>query len=319
MVDHFSIIEDPRMDRCKKHELLPILVMTMCSVICNCDTWSEIELFCKERIDWFKKFFDLPNGVPSHDTFARVFSLINPDQFQLAFISWVSSFHRNASGEIINIDGKTLRGTGNKKTAIQMVSAWAVEANIVLGQIKTKEGSNEITAIPELLSMLEVNNCIVTIDAIGCQTSITKEITERGGDYVLALKGNQPYLKNKVENIFKEKLDFDKSIASIWETTELNRGRFESRRYICLPRKTFDHLDIFNKWTNFNSIGMVESVREEKGKVASETRFYISSLKPKAQNFAKAVRGHWHIENKLHWCLDVSFNRDNAFEVSKGM
>ena len=316
--ESFSGVDDPRTDRGKRHGLMDIISITICAVICGAEGWADIELFAKCKYDWLKGFLSLSNGVPSHDTFGRVFSRIDPKQFQNCFMEWVKGISELTQGQVIAIDGKTLRRSHDKssaKAAIHMVSAWATENSLVLGQTKVEAKSNEITAIPHLLKMLEVSGCIVTIDAMGCQKEIAKTIIERGAYYVLSLKKNQPQLHRDVSDTFAyAREDGFSSIAhDFHETVEKNHGRIEKRR--CWTTSEPDHLNYMNEggqWKNLASIGMVEAQRSVNGKTSVETRFYISSLPGDAKVLLAAIRGHWGIENSLHWVLDISFREDES-------
>ncbi len=313
---HFSNIDDPRIERRKLHKLIDIITISICAVICGADTWEDIELFGESKQEWLKKFLELPNGIPSHDTFSRVFARINPEQFQNSFINWIQSISKLTNQEIIAIDGKTLRGsydTSNDKAAIHMVSAWASANCLVLGQVKVNEKSNEITAIPELLKVLCLHGCIVTIDAIGCQKEIVNQIVEQGGDYVISLKKNQNTLYERVDSLFKSAISnqvqgFDKSE---FRQDELGHGRQEIRQCVVLSNIQ-DLIDPENKWSNLKSIVMINSWRTENEKTTLETRYFISSLPNNAELLAQGVRTHWSIENKLHWVLDVQFNEDSS-------
>jgi predicted transposase YbfD/YdcC len=320
LIEHFSSITDPRIDRCKLHKLIDILVIATCATICGAETWEEFELFGESKKDWFKKFLQLPNGIPSHDTFRRVISRIDPRQFQQCFLEWVRSAYEITKGQVVAIDGKLSRGSRDPragKSAINMVSAWASENRLVLGQVKTDEKSNEITAIPELLNMLEIQGCIVTIDAIGCQTEIAKKIVEKQADYVLAVKGNQGNLYEDLVGYFDWALadKFNETSYTSDETIDGDHGRIEVRRYYA----TSDITWLRNKaeWEAIESIAMVESERTVLGEEASrERRYYISSLEAEAKPLGKAIRGHWSVENSLHWVLDVGF-REDASRIRK--
>ncbi len=314
--DHFSNIDDPRVERTKQHKLIDIITIAICAVICGADTWVGIETYGQAKYEWLKKFLELPNGIPSHDTFSRVFARLNPQQFQEGFLNWVKSISKITQGEVIAIDGKTLRhsyDTGADKGAIHMVSAWATENRLVLGQVKVDEKSNEITAIPELLKVLEISGCIVTIDAMGCQKEIVKLIAEQEGDYIITLKKNQGNLYKNVEQLFKEAIrtGFKGFQHSNYKTQGSAHGREEIRHYLMLSNIQ-SRIDPQQKWAKFNSVGMVEYVRTIDGKTTVETRYYISSLPNNAQILADSVRNHWGVENSLHWVLDVTFGEDDC-------
>ena len=314
LVEHFSNITDPRIDRTKRHKLIDILVISICATICGADGWEEFELFGQAKFDWFKSFLQLPNGIPSDDTFRRVIGRIDPSQFQQCFLEWVRSVYELTQGQIVAIDGKKLRRSHDRaagKTAINMVSAWASENQMVLGQVKVDDKSNEITAIPELLEMLEVTGCILTIDAMGCQTDIAAKIVEKEADYVLSVKGNQGNLYEDLIQYFDWALEdkFNQTSFTSDETTDGEHGRIEVRRYYATSdcewlRKKAD-------WKGVRSIAMVESERTVVGEATSiQRRYYISSLEADAKQLGKAIRGHWSIENSLHWVLDIGFRED---------
>lgn len=316
ITEHFSSLEDPRLERNKEHAMIDILSIAICAVICGADDFMAIERFGKSKQAWLGSFLKLPNGIPSHDTFNRVFSLISPKKFQACFTNWVQAIVPAVEADIVAIDGKTLRRSYDRqsnKAAIHMVSAWAAKNRVVLGQVKTQEKSNEITAIPELLQALEITGCMVTIDAMGCQKAIAKTIVDKGADYVLALKGNQDKLHREVEALFEQANEegFDTIQADYYESRETNRGREEIRRHWtthCLGQ-------ISNKaaWESLRVVGMVESQRCVDGETTLEYRYYIASLEENnAERFADAVRSHWGIENSLHWVLDVAFREDDS-------
>jgi len=315
---HFAGVEDPRIERTKQHQLLDIIIIAICAVICGADDWVAIERFGKARIDWFKTFLELPNGIPSHDTFGRVFALLDPDQFQHGFLNWVQALAEVSLSQIVAIDGKMLRHSFDRtlgKAAIHMVSAWASANRLVLGQLKVDEKSNEITAIPELLTLLLLKGCIVTIDAIGCQTEIVSLIVEQEADYVISLKGNQGTLHQEVQESFAyaEQTQFRNIAHDVHQTVESNHGRLEIRRYTIISEPEFiTYLNPQGKWTGLRSIGKVEAERRVGTQVSQETRYYISSLSGDALAFAQAVRGHWGIENCVHWVLDVAFREDDC-------
>jgi len=302
------------------HPLQNIIFITVSAVISGAEHWDEIEDFGKAKIEWLKKYLDLKNGIPSHDTFSRFFQALKPEVFQEAFIIWVNNIVENLGGDFIAIDGKTLRRSYNKKdnkAAIHMVSAWSNQNNLVLGQLKTEEKSNEITAIPILLKLLDIQGCIVTIDAMGCQRKIARTILDRQANYVLALKGNQGNLHKEVKAFFNDafKTGFMNIPHDYHETIDAGHGRVEVRRYWTV--EGLQWLTQTNKWAGLTSVGIVESERHIDGKVTTEQRCFISSLNSDAKRFGKAVRGHWSIENDLHWSLDVSFNEDQS-RVRKG-
>jgi predicted transposase YbfD/YdcC len=304
----FGKIEDPRRDLTKLHELNDILLIGIISVICGADSWNEMELYAQEKEDFLQTFLKLPNGIPSHDTFNRVFSAIDSKQFELCFIEWVKTLAVLTDKEIVAIDGKTIRGAKSKgtKSPIHMVSAFACVNNLVLGQVKTDEKSNEITAIPQLLEILSIKDTIVTIDAMGCQTDIADKIVEKDADYILAVKGNQAQLLEEIQDEFKfaKTIDTNTSVG-------LDHGRIETR--ICCCFTDFKFISADNRWTNLNTIIRIKSTREFKNSdraTEKSTRYYISSLKANSEVFQNAVRSHWAIENKLHWTLDVAFSED---------
>jgi predicted transposase YbfD/YdcC len=311
LLGYLSIVPDPRLNRKKLHLLSDILFISVCASICGCDTWTDIYLFASEHKDWLQQYIPLKNGIPSVDTIARVFSLIDPDKFELAFRAWVASLYTIQEGKIIPIDGKRVRGSyGNGKSAIHMVGAFAAESGLALAQVKTEDKSNEITAIPELLDALVLNGCIITLDAMGCQKAIVEKIVERGGDYVISLKGNQGNLHDDVK-LFLEteiKKGFAKTPHDYYETIEKGHGRVETRRYWITDK--IDWLANKSDWKKLSSIGLVESECYKEGKITVERRCFINSIVPEAKRFAHAVRQHWTIENNLHWQLDVSFDED---------
>ena len=306
----FDHIDDPRRDLTKLHRLDDILLIGIISVICGANTWNEMEQYALEKEDFLGTFLELPNGIPSHDTFNRVFSAIDSEQFESCFVQWVKTLAALTDKEVVAIDGKTIRGAkaSGKKSPIHMVSGWACENNLVLGQVKTSEISNEITAIPELLKILSLENTIVTIDAMGCQQAIAKKIIDQKADYILSVKDNQEQLLEDIEDEFR----FGKNIPyHLWE--DLGHGRIEARK--CSVITDFQFITHDNKWKHLKSIVKIESTREFKNSdkpIENAVRYYISSLKADAQDFQKAIRSHWGIENKLHWILDVAFGEDES-------
>jgi len=316
LIEHFSLLDDTRDPSRRRHLLIDILIIAITAVLCGADRWTEIEEFGKSNEEWFRKFLKLDHGIPSHDTFGRVFALLSPAAFQERFGAWIESVREAYEGEeIVAIDGKSLRRSHDRKRGrgpLHMVSAWAVNNRVVLGQRATEAKSNEITAIPELLGTLMLRGCIVTIDAMGCQKAIAEKIVDQGGDYVLALKGNQGSLAEQVEEAFidAEARDYEGVQSDYFETVERGHGRREIRRYWTLAE--LDGIERKDQWKKLNMVGMVQSIREQEGHTSSEYRYYIASIGNDAQRFAKAVRGHWGVENDLHWSLDISFREDES-------
>lgn len=309
IIHHFSSIEDPRLDRQKKHKLQDIFFITLCAVICGADNWVAIEEFGKAKVDWFTELLSLQHGIPAHDTFGDVFAAIDSQQFSECFTNWVSDLANLTEGEVIAIDGKCLRRSidrASKKSAIHMVSAWAQCNSLVLGQVKVDDKSNEITAIPKLLSRLDIAGTVITIDAMGCQKKIAQQIVQQDGDYVLSLKGNQGKLHEDVATYFTSSLSPEAAIV----TVDGGHGRIETRAIRVADEITW--LKERHAWVGLQSIIAVTATRESGSKVTEETRYFISSLS--ANNPAKlehAVRAHWAIENNLHWVLDIAFDEDS--------
>jgi predicted transposase YbfD/YdcC len=315
LIKHFGQLEDPRDGTKARHKLLDMVAISVSAVICGADDWVGIAAFARAKEEWFRQFLDLSNGIPSHDTFGRVFSLLAPQAFEACFRDWVSTVRHVVADEVVAIDGKSVRRSHNRGAGLgplHMVSAWATQNRVVLGQVATEAKSNEITAIPRLLALLALKGCIVTIDAMGCQTKIAEQIIEAGGDYVLALKGNQGTLADEVEEAFidADAKDYAGLDSQFMQTSESDHGRVETRRY-----RTLGNLEGVPRsalWKGLNMIGMVESRREVDGKMSTDYRFYIGSIGTDAARFARAVRGHWGIENDLHWSLDVAFREDES-------
>lgn len=324
LIEHFKDLTDPRVERTKDHDLIDVLIIAVCCLLCAGESFNDMEDFGKAKHDWFKGFLKLRHGIPSHDTFNRVFQALDPQQFLECFLRWTQSLRQAVAQEIVALDGKALRRALNKsQNPRYVVSAWAESNNLVLGQRKVEEKSNEITALPELLRVLELAGCIVTVDAMGCQKKIAKEIIEADADYVLALKGNQETVHQEVKSFLDSSLTEQKKqrpkgalvpkevlALQCWESLEKDHGRIEKRTYY-----QSEYLEWFadkDQWEGLRSVGMVESTREMNGTVTVERRYYLSSLKVEAQTFARAVRGHWGVENKLHWVMDVCFREDQS-------
>ena len=321
---HFATLTDPRVDRTKHHQLLDILTIALCAIICGADSWTECEAFGQAKLAWLRTFLPLPNGIPSHDTFGRVFAALDPVQFQQGFLSWVQASTTRLAGltepsglDHVALDGKTLRRShdrANGKAAVHLVSAWASANRLVLGQVAVADKSNEITALPVLIKLLDLRGSIVTIDAMGCQTELAAAIVEQGGDYVLALKGNQGTLHQEVEALFAQAraTDFDAIAHDTYRTLEKGHGRIEERRWWTITDS--EHLDYLNSsgaWRQLASVAMVEAERIIGDTVTRETRYFIASV-AEAKAVGQAVRLHWGIENRLHWVLDIAFREDEC-------
>ena len=312
----FAQVADPRMDRTKLHRLRDIIILAICGVLCGAEGWVEIEELGKAKEAWFTELLQLPNGIPSHDTFGRVFALIDPKQFEASFVQWVQGISTLVPG-VIAIDGKTLRRSHDQATgkkALHLVSAWAVENRLVLAQLATEEKSNEITAIPVLLQQLALAGCIVTIDAMGTQTKIAEQIITQEGDYALAFKDNQGNLYEEVQATFAlaEQEAFANVQAESARYVEKGHGRLEIREYWTIrDAEILDYLDPHKKWKGLQAIGMVRAERRIEQEVSRETRYFLLSFSS-VHTFAYAVRSHWGIENKLHWVLDVAFREDDS-------
>lgn len=315
---HFAQVPDPRLDRTKEHQLLDILTIAICAILGGANDWVGIATFGEARLAWFRTFLDLPNGIPSHDTFGRVLARLDPEAFAQAFLSWTQAMRESVSAEVIAIEGQTLRRSHDKglgKGAIDIVSAWATTNHWVLGQRKTAEKSNEITAIPELWRVLDVAGCIVTSDAMGCQTQIVESIVARGGDYVIAVKENQPRLYDDLQTTFREAVatQFRDSTHDFHQTVEKNHGRIEIRRCWTIVEPSYlNYITDAQAWKHLRSIVMVEAERQIGDHSTVETRYFIASLENDAPLAVHAVRGHWGIENQLHWVLDLAFREDES-------
>lgn len=309
--DYFGEIEDPRMDRNKKHLLSEILFIALCSILVGGEHFTDMVVFGQTKKDWLKRYLQLPNGIPSHDTFRRVFCLLKPEHFNQTLVEWTQKLREQSGGEVVAIDGKSLRRTGKtKEDIVHVVSAWAQTNRLVLGQLKVDEKSNEITAVPKLLRMLELSGCIVTLDAMGTQKNIAKEIHEADADYVLALKGNHGTAHQEVKSFIDDAIAQKHAHLKSIESVEKDHGRIETRR--AWITEEIDWFADGKQWENLKSFGAVELKRETPSETTTERRYFLTSLPADVKNFARAVRGHWGIENSLHWVLDVSLNEDQS-------
>ncbi len=314
LYDHFSQLPDPRLNRNKKHNLADIIVLSILAVICGAESWDSIEEFGKARIDFLKKVLSLPNGIPSHDTINRVFSMLKPDKFEAVFINWTDTLRdKTIPNDVIAIDGKTVCGSKDsfhKKSPIHIVSAWSNGNQLVLGQRKVDGKTNEITAIPELLEMLDIKGSIITIDAMGTQKNIAETIIDNKANYILALKGNQGYLKEDVESLCKRMKPDSEN-----ELVEKGHGRIETRN--CKVYQQIQLLENLEDWKGLQSVVQITSTREIHDKITTEIRQYICSLLSSAEEFNKYIRFHWGIENSLHWTLDMTFREDEQRKREK--
>lgn len=314
LIRHFSDLTDPRIDRRRLHDLFDIVAIMICSVVGGCDNFEEVELFGVAHADWFSKFLNLPNGIPSHDTFERVFRRLDPKEFYNSFSGWTRDLAGKIEG-VIAIDGQTHRGakdTGQRKSPLHVVSAWASQARLVLAQVKVDEKSNEITAIPEILKLLDIEGCIVTIDAMGCQQEIAQQIVDQGGEYALGLKGNQGTSLEAVTEHFSTT-----SPESFCEFTEVDKGhgRIETRQHFAADASSV--LDL-KEWPGLRSVVKVVSTREIGDKISYEDRYYLCSLPSSSvKKIADSIRAHWGVENSVHYVLDVTFAQDSS-RVRKG-
>ena len=319
IVEHFQTLEDPRIERTKKHNLLDILVIALCTLLTGGEGFQDMALFGQSKQAWRQTFLALPHGIPSHDTCGRVFARLNPQRFQECFLSWTRAVAQFTEGTLISLDGKTVKASFDRATTtspLHMVSAWCSEqGGLVLGQRKTDTKSNEITAIPELLQLLAIKGCIVTIDAMGCQTAIARQIQAQGGDYLLALKSNHKKASAAVKRYFHQHIEHHLA----WRTAENFFDAFDDSHGRTVRRRVWTITDLFplpelTKWPGLQSVIVVETIRmaHQQAPVTSDYRVYISSLVRSATAFASMIRQHWDIENKLHWSLDVTFNEDHC-------
>lgn len=317
ILEYFANVPDPRIERSQRHPLASVLTLSLCAVVCGADSFVSIEHFGRAREAWLKTFLDLPNGIPSHDTIGRIFAMLDPQALAEAFRQWAAAIATLTKGEVVAIDGKTLRRSfqsADRSAFVHMVSAWATGNRMVLGQLKTEDKSNEITAIPRLLELLRVEGCLVTIDAMGCQKDIASKIVERGADYMLGVKDNQPTLAATVTGIFDEALRDPQFPTSTnhHTTAEKGHGRTDVRR--CWTMDVDAECGApFEEWSNLKGIILVERERTIDGKTSSERRHFITSRsRISAEAALAATRAHWGIENQLHWVLDVAFREDDS-------
>jgi predicted transposase YbfD/YdcC len=319
IVEHFRTLEDPRIERTKKHLLLAILVIALCTLLSGGEGFQDMELFGKSKHAWLQTFLALPHGIPSHDTFGRVFARLHPQRFQECFLAWTQAVAQLTQGALISLDGKTVKASFDRATTsspLHMLSAWCSDnGGLVVGQIKTDSKSNEITAIPELLQLLAITGCIVTIDAMGCQTAIARQIRAQGGDYLLALKGNHKKAYTAVKQHFHQHIEHQLA----WRTAENFFDAFDDTHGRTVRRRVWTITDIaplpeLAQWPGLQSVIVVETIRmaHHQAPVTSDYRVYISSLVRSATAFVTMIRQHWDIENKLHWSLDVTFNEDRC-------
>ncbi len=314
----FSELPDPRVQGRCDHKMIDLIIITICAVICGADSWTGVETFAQAKQRWLKRYLNLPNGIPSHDTFGRVFANLNAEAFQAGFSRWVEAVFRVTKGQVVAIDGKTVRRSHNQtigQDAIHMVSAWASQNGIALGQRKVNDKSNEITAIPELLRLLDVSGCIVTIDAMGCQKNIAQAIRDAKADYVLRVKDNQSNLRQDLEDwfVYGDQHAFKDLACDYHQTINKSNGRIEIRRcWAITDPVAFEYIRHYDAWADLQTIVRVQRECRVQGKSSFETAYYISSLPNDAERLLEATRHHWAIENSFHWVLDVTFREDDS-------
>ena len=314
----FGELVDPRVEGRCDHKLIDIIIIAVCAVIAGAETWVDVETFGKARHKWLASFLALPNGIPSHDTLGRTFAALDAEAFQRSFVRWVEAAFRVTKGQVVAIDGKTVRRSHDRtigKDAIHMVSAWANENGLVLGQRKVDDKSNELTAIPELLRLLDVSGCIVTIDAMGCQTKIAQAIRDEKADYVLRVKANQGHLHQDIQDWFAyaDQMKFESMTSDYHETVNKQHGRIEIRRcWTVSDPIAFEYIRHYEGWAGLQTIVRIQRERRWTDRVEIETAYYISSLFNNANVTLRATRSHWSVENKLHWVLDVTFREDDS-------
>jgi len=312
----FGDLPDPRVEGRCDHKLLDIIIIAICGVLCGADSWVGIETVGKAKESWFRQFLELEHGIPSHDTLGYVFAKIDHEAFQTCFVRWVETVFQVTKGQVIAIDGKTLRGSHDKsigKDAIHLVNAWASENGIALGQRRVDGKSNEITAIPDLLRLLDVSGCIVTIDAMGCQTKIAQSIRDEKADYILRVKDNQSKLKQDLVDWFAygDSQHFDSMDMDFHQSTHKTSGRIEIRQcWVIRDRVAFEHIRHYEGWADLNSIIRIQRERRDGNHISHDTAYYISSLTTSATAILDATQHHWAIENRFHWVLDVTFGED---------
>lgn len=324
--EHFATLTDPRRDHLREHALLDIVAITLCAAICGADGWVDVATFGQLKETWLRTFLALPGGIPSHDTFGRVFALLDPDEFRRCFLSWAQAVVGAPGDQVVAIDGKTLRRSHDRRggqEALHLVSAWATASGLVIGQVATDAKSNEITAIPVLLKLLALEGATVTIDAMGCQTAIASQLVAQGADYVLALKDNHEKLHDRVKRAFADAASAAGTSLPLADlvphtTHDKGHGRIEHRRCLAIGDPGYlAFIDPDGAWPHLKSVVLIESTRRIGGAVSIEARHYLSSLPADAKALSAAIRSHWGIENRLHWVLDVAF-REDACRVRVG-